>query len=368
MSQSLFVLFAYGCFFIALALGVLLYRRLVTWTVLDRLLVGTLPVTILILLELMLREWLSQASWPLNASRLALTFSLVHGYQMYYGADSGPVLSTIYGPITALVYLPSTVASSPTAAILLASLIALICFFLPILWLFLAQATTRQAVLFRLYTFIGFCFFTLSSDSLASSAFRIHADAPALGLSLAACTVLYCRENKDNWLTLLLSATFAILAIWTKQVTFPILFALPIYLLLTQGWKVTKNYILCLIVIGLVISSILLLVFNPELIWFNIIKVPAGNPWTSDNKMAALLGTMRISLQKSLAPLTVILFYTLYQVVFATKRSLKTWLGQNPWTIVFCVGLFIFPISLLGYVKQGGDPLIHLVLAFTFLL
>src|SRR4051794_40991944 len=44
--------------------------------------------------------------------RLAPTFALTHGYNVYYPPESGPALSTLYGPVTVLAYLPATLAST----------------------------------------------------------------------------------------------------------------------------------------------------------------------------------------------------------------------------------------------------------------
>jgi hypothetical protein len=51
--------------------------------------------------------------------RLAATFALTHGYHVYYPSNSGPVLSTLYGPVTVLAYLSASLASRLTAAILI---------------------------------------------------------------------------------------------------------------------------------------------------------------------------------------------------------------------------------------------------------
>ncbi len=360
MNQSLFLLLTYSSFIAVLVLGIWLYQRLFTWETLDRLLASFLPLVILICSELMIRQWLEQPHWPTNASRLAPTLALTQGHPLYHSLDSGPILSTVYGPLTALVYLPATWASSPTNAILIASFIALICFFAPVFWLlFRENWHNPQNRLFAIYIFIGFCFFSLNSPALIYSAFRIHADAPALGFSAMACAMLYYRPQKDNLPALLLSAIFAIFAIWTKQVTLPIIFALPTYILLADGYRTFKRYVFCLIISGIVISGILLVIFNPQLVWLNIVKIPGSQPWTSSNKVTALLGGTRKLMQQSLLPIIIILFYISYQFLFSRQNSqvinLKNWLKQNHWTVLGMVGIFMIPTSVIGSVKVGGD-------------
>jgi hypothetical protein len=62
-------------------------------------------------------------SIPENDHRLAPTFALAHGYRLYYGPHQGPVLSTIYGPVTALTYAPSLLASTPMGTVRLATIL-----------------------------------------------------------------------------------------------------------------------------------------------------------------------------------------------------------------------------------------------------
>src|SRR5262249_36491775 len=52
-----------------------------------------------------------------NAVRLTPPLSLVSGYTLYYGAESGPVTGNIYVPFATMAYLPAAVASTPTGAL-----------------------------------------------------------------------------------------------------------------------------------------------------------------------------------------------------------------------------------------------------------
>src|ERR1700722_14856945 len=75
-----------------------------------------------------------------NDHRLAPTFALAHGYRLYYGPHQGPVLSTIYGPVVAIAYAPALLASTPMAAVRLATVITIILFLLP---MFLVAGTGK---------------------------------------------------------------------------------------------------------------------------------------------------------------------------------------------------------------------------------
>ncbi len=128
-----------SCFIASLALARWLFLRLATWELLDRLMAASTPVVVLILSALFLREFVSSPFRDQNSPLLTPTFALVQGYQIYYGPDSGPALGTPYGPVNSLSYLPATIASSPTIAIIIAGLMAITFYFLPIFWLHVGE-------------------------------------------------------------------------------------------------------------------------------------------------------------------------------------------------------------------------------------
>ena len=366
MSQIVFFPLTYGTFLGALVLGIWFYKRLSSWKLLDKVVAAVTPIVMVIFGELFVRQILAQPFWPINGGRLAPTFALASGYQLYSPPDSGPVLSTIYGPITALVYLPATLANSPSKAVLVSSLIAAIFFFLPVFWLHIGQNWQKpQRLLFAVYTFIGFCFFVFNSPILNYSAFRIHADAPALGLSALACGTLFFRKHQDSIWVLLLSAIFAVLAVWTKQVTLPIIVALPFYILISDGRRSFIRYVGCLAVSGLVISAIFLAIFNPQYVLFHLLEIPTNQPWTHSNKIIALLGSTRKLLKESVVPISIIIFYSWFQFLFAVNypHQLRKWFNCNRWSIFAIVGILMIPTSLVGSVKVGGD-----INAFSFTL
>ena len=369
MDKILFLGCSYGFFLASLVFGIWLFKRLYKWNYLDRFMAAWMPITVVIFLELSLRELLAQPSWPINAGRLTPTFALIHGYQLYYSSDTGPILSSIYGPITALSYLPSTLANSPTIAIILASLVSIFFFFIPILWLHIGKRTqSPQQLLLAIYVFIGFCFYTLNSPSLSYSAFRIHADAISLGFSAFACVVLYYRKQKDSIFPLLLSATLAILAIWSKQVALPVVVALPIYIFLADGYRCFKRYVLCIFAVGIIFLVIFASIFNPQILFFNLFTLPGSHPWTSDNKLVALFGSNRKLMQEYLLSVTIIIFCVLSQFLFTDfkvldRSKLQEWINNNRWIMLAIVGILMIPASAAGNVKVGGD-----INAFSFTL
>ncbi|MEM1170762.1 MAG: hypothetical protein AAGJ08_17195 [Cyanobacteria bacterium P01_H01_bin.35] len=380
----------------SLAFGVWIFKKLPQWNSIDRYFTAAIPTVTFIFIVFVLIRILDAPFEDWNAIRLAPTFALTHGYQLYYGADTGPILNTIYGPITALAYLPTTLAISPTGAVMMGAFISAAFFFIPILWLVVCEIHESQKVMslnrsyklllftYAFYAFISFFFFSFLS-SLYFSAFNIHADAIALGLGAAACGFLYCRKHKDSLLSLLLSAIMIVLAIWAKQTALPLLIALPTYVLLADGRRCFKLYLLCIVISGLTISALLLTIFNPEYTFFNMLTIPGQHPWRvpgylSDTQVIALVASGKkvpggkiLPLLKAgiemifvcLVPAFIIFWRFRYQFLFlpTTFDRITGWLRYNRWSMLLIVAFFMIPTSLLGRVKVGGA-----INAFSFTL
>jgi hypothetical protein len=382
MALTVFLWIIYGCLLSLLVLGAWLFQKLSQWSLLDRLIVASMPAVSFLLGVLMLNKFLILGMSPFgrwggwNGARLAPTFALTHDYPLYSSADSGSVLNTIYGPVTALAYLPATLTSSPTAAVILASLLSPLLFFLPIFWLHVGDNWRNlQQTIVAFSAFIGFCFLALGSIPLSESAFLVHADAPALGLGASACAVLYYRKHKDRIPALFLSATFAVLAVWTKQVALPIPFALLTYVLLADGRRCFQRYALCFCVSGTLISAILIVAFNPQPLFFNILTLPSHHPWwfidsmqdiPRDNKIQAIKALFLVFIEltrRSFIPLIIIVFSVICQYLFLSRKKHirearfkvpRTWINSNRWSLFMIVGAFSVPTSMLGRVKVGG--------------
>ena len=100
----------------------------------------------------------------------------------YYGPSKGPITVMMYGPIDALVYLPSIFAGSPTGAVVIAELITILLIFFP---LFLIHWQTRlNGSNGKIRALAGFCMASgaiLVTKGTVQMATAVHADAPALG-------------------------------------------------------------------------------------------------------------------------------------------------------------------------------------------
>ncbi|MBN1406004.1 MAG: hypothetical protein JW946_05740, partial [Candidatus Omnitrophica bacterium] len=261
-------LFAYSFFsFVIFALSFTGFYFCSPWTLLGRLLVSSGVTALLLSIILTAQRIVVSPECCWNSGRLAWTLAPAYGYKLYYGNGAGPSLSTLYGPIAALAYLPAVFCSSATLAIQCASFLAACFYFSPILGLYICEHIKKAGSLSNIICVSAFfCLITLSLTPL-HAAFSVCPDAPALGLSAFACLILYYRKNNGS-LPFLLSSIFSVLAVWTKQTFVPILLALPFYVLLVDGVRYFKRYILFMFISGLVVSGIFLWFFDPQDLFF----------------------------------------------------------------------------------------------------
>lgn len=292
-----------------------------------------------------------------NWERLTATFALAHGFPVYHALDSGPVLNTIYGPVSMLIYLPSTIASSPTLAMHLAEVILIACFFLPPLWLHLKAPQEeknkgREYWFYRLFVFLIFCYFPFIAKPLRDGAFNLHVDGPTLGLAAMACAFLYFRTKQNQEAALSFSALFTVLSVWSKQVTVPLLAALPLYLFFSDGQKLTLRYLFDMLFHGVLISAILLIAFDPSRILFNILVIPARHGL---NGGALALVTSTFKLLGEIAVVLIVLAVSLISYFQRHPMNFTNWIRSWRGSVFLIVGLLMIPTSVLSNAKVGGS-------------
>jgi hypothetical protein len=340
----------------------------------DRALWVLLPLGLLVVLLTVLLHAVNAPTWFWNGARLAPTIALAQGHELYQPADHGPILDTIYGPVTALVYLPAAIATSPTGAIFVAALIVGLFSTLPMLALALRQAggdpTLRAWGLFGFVLY--YCALFVHPDCTVYSTSLIHADAPSLGLGLLACLPLY-RVNAPEapgWRALSVSALLASLSVWSKQTSVFVPVALAAHLGLAWGVPCLRKYLLCLLVAGGGLSLLLVTCFGPGPLFFNLFTVPAAQAWNTPLLDAALeLGGLLLAF----APVLLLALYFTQRAPGGTAPSRGAWWRANPWGMLLLLAVFAVPTSLLGRMKVGGNlnnhhPLFFLIGAIALAL
>lgn len=207
-----------------------------------------------------------------NAHRLAWVFSQTYHYQLYYPQGEGPILARMYGPLAPLFYFAVTFFRTPTVAIVAASFLTAIFFFLPAV-LFLRHRYGKEKNLFLLGVTL-FAFMTFETRSLSYVAFQIHADTPAMfWISMAAFMLLVAK--KSLWLGLAGSSLCLVLGVWTKQTMFPAVGALFLWVFLWRKEKICLRYFLVFVASGLVLSAFFVKVYGFQDLFYNMIFIPS---------------------------------------------------------------------------------------------
>ncbi|GAB4291930.1 MAG: hypothetical protein Kow0090_05620 [Myxococcota bacterium] len=338
--------------------GYKLYHRYFEKAFWDRLLLAITPFLSTEAVLYMISKVLTIPFHDWSNCRLAPTISLLYGYNLYYTTD-GPLTNMIYGPVTAFAYLPSAIASTPTGALTIAGFISVFMYFGPVallLWLFCKD--DRKKLFYGLISFLLFFFLTILHEGMILSAFTVHSDSIALGLSMTACVFLLARKDSHKKLLMtLLSALFVTLSIWTKQTLVPIIFTLPLFVLLSEGVKEFVKYTIILTIVGLTVSALFFGFMDIDAWYLNAILVPAKHPWNkSVVKMIKLLLIYILPFG--------LVFLTYLKLFLVAKTGLPERLGiirqyiklivVEPWFLLIVNAAFLFPLSILGVVKQGG--------------
>ena len=352
-----------------LGIGAVVFRRLRGQPRAPRWLAAVAPsligVCLLALATLAVRA--PHTSW--NATRLAPLVGLKYGYPLYCSVDHGPILPTIYPPGAYLPYAPALLASTPTAAVLIGTTLSMVYFLFPPALILLAGSGRRAAtdpgalgacrsghIAIGLWGWCCFAGLALRSPATRDQLACVHADAPCLAAMGMACAWLYLAKRPPRTAALLGSAVFAVLAVWCKQTAVPVLAALPLYVLLTWGWRPCALYTLLAALAGSLIGLAMVLWIGFDVLRWHLITIPASQGF--DPPGIRGLGAAAAKMAGQSWPLWVALAAIL--IVQCGPRALRSggiraWLAGNRWAIFPWLGLFLLPTGLLGMAKIGGD-------------
>lgn len=288
------------------------------------------------------------AAMPLrtwSAARLAPSAALVHGLPVYTPADAGAVLSTLYGPVSVLYFLPAFLAGDVTTRILVAGVLNVLALVVPFAWLLLARrgAGPRDGpTLAVLLT--GTLAALLGSHPLRQMLGGIHVDAPAIGLGLSSCAVLERHGGAPGRARLALAALLVVLSAWTKQVEAPLALAQLLYLGLRFGRALAWRYFAWLGAWSLAAGAVFLAAFDPAGLYFNLLRIPAGHPF---------VGLRGVAQELLLHALPIALLAAAGLLAARAGRRGRALLEVDG--ALFALGaVLLFPTSVLARAKLGG--------------
>ncbi len=291
-----------------------------------------------------------------NDLHLTPTFALTQGHSLYSSHDDGPFFNPMYPPINFLVYLPATMFNRPTPALVTGSLISVVLMLLPV-WFMLRRHGDREKPAGLVSTLLPFALFVLLiqfSGPLGFSTYRIRPDAPSIGFALAAVASLYRRDLSRSMLPFVFASLFCALSAWSKQVMFPVAFALIVWVALAYDWRRALRFTLVMTAITAVISVTLVLAFGPlKYMLLEMIEVPSRHPMRQGDARVFYALFMEFA-RELVVPLTLTIFALALARADSNGASRTKFLRDHPWTMLVFAGVFMLPMTLLQRSKEGG--------------
>jgi hypothetical protein len=306
------------------------------------------------------RQILGAPFWDWNQARLVSTFVLRETHQVY--ADpihGGLVQSVMYTPLSFFAYLPATLFSSPTPALLAGAALSLFYYFAPA-WLLLrtsaADGAPATSTPIRVLVFLLFALATFRSRALQQASCWIHADSLALGLAALASATIAAAPGPASRRRLVAAGALVALSVATKQSMAGALLAIPAWLLLAQG---ARDALVCAGTAAIVGGALALLAaaaFGVDPLLFNTWLIPTRWRWIGeapDNVLKAFLEIQTDALP-ALLVLAVGAVVPLLTAPEGPRAGLRAWLARNRSSLLVTVAVASVPLAVAGRVKDGG--------------
>ena len=288
-----------------------------------------------------------------NGSRLAPTFALTYGYELYYPADQGPITNHVYGPVAAFAYLPATLLRTPTPAILAGGALQVAFVFgamLAFVWRAGARNAADRAV--PLACGLAACLLMARYRGTAYWFTMVHADGPSLALGLLACAALISRHGAPpSTAALFASALAAILSCWAKQTAAALPIALALAVWIAHGRAVALRYVAMLAGVGVVVSVAFFGWFGRPML-FNMFEIVSRHGWIKPGLSGLATATARF-------------LAGMWEVLALLAAGLAVWRlapreaarhAAGAWLAPLLAALLLLPAGALGANKLGGEP------------
>jgi hypothetical protein len=208
----------------------------------DAVLAALLPPCAVVVLALAGEQIAAAPTNGWNELRLAPSAALRLGYDLYALPGRGPMLGHIYGPVSPLVYMAAALMPTPTAAIRTGVVLTIFLCLIPAVSLVRVAGGAASPML-KTAGVLLFALVCFESDVLSHAAFWIHADTPAVAFAALALVPLVTARRRRHLAWQVVSALAVVLAVGSKQVALPVVFALPAYIWLADGWRGALRYV-----------------------------------------------------------------------------------------------------------------------------
>ncbi len=290
-----------------------------------------------------------------NFMRLANTIAYFKGIDVYSSLNSGPMVTSIYGPVSFLMFWPATLATNPMVAVHIAEALSISFCLIPVFMILFHGMRGFKCNLYAWAIFLLFACFPHIVTSLKSAFFNIHADAPALCLSALACGVLYLSQGKNKHCAYVLSAFFSVASLWCKQVVAPIIVALILFVWIQNGKKGLSNYLLRFLVWLGIFTGGFIFIFGAEDLYFNMVTIPSTHPLTNTDPQVIVYNFWKI-IRECLTGL-IFLMILLFPRMGNRKYfgALFKFVFSGPIKIFTYAFIFMIPATLYVIMKIGSS-------------
>ena len=311
--------------------------------------------------------------WDYNAHRLLPAFLLKKGMTLFPARHSGFELSTLYGPVTSVTYLPATLAHTPNAAVLIGSLLTAVLCFSAMLLLHLRVGAGGRRLTWLAFVTTGL--FVCLIESTRYSCFSIHADGVALFYGMLAVAAATWRKSTGET-EMICAACLASLSVWAKQPLVGVALGLAAYYLLSTGVKAAIRFSAYAVASASVLGAIFSAAWGWRELALNLLVLPAHHSWKHSSRLLELMYSYRTFAIADMFLVAPLAAYVLHRMVACEGRwsKIREETRGKPWVAAMLVGVCLIPLSLVSLSKTGGDVnnlsfcTLFLLLACTLLL
>jgi hypothetical protein len=210
-----------------------------------------------------------------NPPRLAPSYALAEGLNIYATRASGAQLGWFYGPVFALWGLPAAWVPQITLSFEVWAWLNYFAIFFPV-WLVLREVagSWRPA----LQGLVLYAVLLLSNVITQSLVFVIHVDGLCVSLGTLACWSLHRAAAGRGRACLHVAALAVVLAIWTKQVAVSLVPAIFLWSVWTRQVRLMRPFFFWLVAYGAIITAGFLAWFDEDAILFYVWLFHLKNP------------------------------------------------------------------------------------------
>lgn len=286
--------------------------------------------------------------------RLMPSVALTRGYALYYPDGEGPLLGWLYGPVVALLHLPFALLPDPSAALTGAALLNTVLLLLP-LYLAIARSMPAGAA-HRVSALLILAALHAILIHLAPGQYwlrGIQADGPAMGFWLLGIVALLGAEKtgpRRLWIAALLFTA----SMFSKHNEVALAPIPLVFVWGREGRAAALRLALAMAALGAAALLLCIAAWGWNAVSLNMWRVPAGHPWSKPGIAGLADAAMHVYYLANLLVAGVATLAVL-DLRLDPRGRVRDMLLARPWILPAAASLVIFPVSLIGYNKVGGD-------------